>query len=49
MASQDGIDPWITARDQYVADLSQEEQKVFENATLENILALSAEEQKKHQ
>ncbi|KAF8856188.1 hypothetical protein BDZ45DRAFT_482027 [Acephala macrosclerotiorum] len=49
MASQDGVDPWIIARDQYVADLSQEERKVFENATLENILASSAEEQEKHQ
>ncbi|CZR70190.1 uncharacterized protein PAC_20091 [Phialocephala subalpina] len=49
MASQDGIDPWIIARDQYVADLNQEERKVFEDATLENILVSSTEEQEKHQ
>ena len=30
-------DPWIEARDSYMADLSPKERSLFENATLENL------------
>jgi hypothetical protein len=48
MATQEEPDPWILARDQYMADLNEDERKLFETATLENILIASAEEQQNH-
>lgn len=46
---QDPADPWIIARNQYIADLDDDERKLFDHATLENLLQASAEEQSTHQ
>ncbi|RFU34097.1 hypothetical protein B7463_g2206, partial [Scytalidium lignicola] len=42
-------DPWVIARDQYISDLTVEERKLFEHATLENILLTSTEDQIQHE
>ena len=46
--ANDDIGPWIIARDQYTADLNDDERKLFDHATLENLLLASVEEHKMH-
>lgn len=43
------IDPWEAARAQFVNDLSAEEQKLFETATLDNLLESTVAAQQEHQ
>lgn len=42
-------DPWVIARDQYIADLSDEERKLFTHATLENLFQDSSDLQDSHE
>ena len=43
------VDPWEAARTQYMKDLSNEEQKLFETATLENLLDSTTAAQREHE
>lgn len=43
------VDPWEAARIQYTKDLSTEEQKLFESATLGNLLDGTIAAQKEHE
>ena len=43
------VDPWEAARSQYVEDLSAEERKLFETATLDNLLSTTIAAQKEHE
>jgi hypothetical protein len=47
--ANDDIGPLIIARDQYTADLNDDERKLFDQATLENLLLASVEEHKMHE
>lgn len=42
-------DPWEVARTQYMKDLSDEEQKLFQMATLENLLDSTVAAQTEHE
>lgn len=43
------IDPWELARDRYLEDLSEDEDALFENATIENIFYGASAAQKLHE
>ena len=43
------VDPWEAARTQYMKDLSNEEQKLFETATLDNLLDSTIAAQEEHE
>ena len=43
------MDPWESARVLYLKDLSDEEQRLFETSTLENLLDSTAAAQKEHE
>jgi hypothetical protein len=49
IADDNLTDPWIRACEQYTSDLNDEERRLFEHATLENILLISIEVQERHQ
>ena len=42
-------DPWLLARNQYMRDLNEEEQIIFETASLENLLDSVSAAQKNHE
>ena len=42
-------DPWLLARDRYMRDLNEEEQRLFESASLENLLDSTIATQKSHE
>ena len=42
-------DPWLLARRRYMADLDQEEQKIFATASLENLFYSASAAQKDHE
>ena len=43
------VDPWEAARTRFMKDLSSEEQKLFETATLDNLLDSTTAAQKEHE
>ena len=43
------IDPWSLARNRYMEDLSEEEKKLFANASLENLFYSASVAQKEHE